>query len=620
LNANSETRRFRASSKKAFLIIVWGVSALYTFGFYDRGWVPHDEGAIAQSAERVLAGEIPHQDFDEIYTGGLTYLHAGAFKMLGVNLISLRIMLLVFFLAFVPALYSLAARVAAPIVAAAFTLVGVVWSVPNYFASVPSWYNLFFAIFGTLALSWYVETRQVRWIFTAGLFGGLSVLIKITGLYYIAAAVLFLTFREQVLNHRATEGQVDTSRLFLAIKSFAVFIFLAGLMTLLQWRLNPMEVFHFLIPQIAICVVLLWGEWRQGGRSFLIRLKSLCMLLLPFIVGAAIPVILFLVLYVLNDGLADLYRGVLVMPRRRFSSASMEFPPALSVIASLPYAIMVIFPSSHAVTKSDKFFGFVLVSLLFVTLYFSSVLLVYSIVWQSVRILGVVAVLAACKILVRSFSHTYLDDEQRQILFLLASVTGLISVVQFPFAAPIYFCYVAPLVGLTLLAVVTSQSGIAKSWHFVILLFYFLFAVVWTNTGYVAAAIGNTGYPAKELLDMPRGRLRVTIHDNRLYTQLVNVIQKHSKSNYIYATPDCPEIYFLSGMRNPTRNLFEFFSDTVIDSQSLRTLVEANKINVAVINHKPEFSRILDHGALSLLQEEFPHLVEIGHFTVRWKE
>ena len=620
LNASFETWRLRGSSKKAFLIIVWSVSALYVFGFYDRGWVPHDEGAIAQSAERVLAGEMPHRDFDEIYTGGLTYLHAVAFKTLGLNLISLRIVLLVFFLAFVPALYALAVRLAPPIVAAAVTLVGVVWSVPNYFASVPSWYNLFFATFGTLALSRYVETRQVRWLFAAGLLGGFSLLVKITGLYYIAAAVLFLTFREQILNNRATEDRHDTSRLFLSVKSIGVLLFLAGLMMLLQWRPNLMQIFHFLIPQVAICGVLLWGEWRGGNYPSFIRLKCLCALLLPFIIGAAIPVTLFVVLYVSSDSVADLYRGVFGMPHRRFDSASMDFPPALTAIASLPYAAMVLFPPSRSSTKSDKLFGFVLISLLFVTLYFSAVLLVYSIVWQSVRFLGVVAVLAGCQILARSFSHTYLEEEQRQILFLLTSMTGLISLVQFPFAGPVYFCYTAPFVCLTLLAVLAGQSGTAKFWHFVILLFYFLFAIAWTNTGYVAAGIGNTGYPAKELLDIPRGRLRVTVYENQLYTQLVNLIRKHSKSNYIYAAPDCPEIYFLSGMRNPTRNLFDFFSDTEKDAHSLRALLEEKKINVVVINHEPQFSRILDHKAFALLQEDFPHFVDIGHFTVRWKE
>src|SRR5215831_14141689 len=131
------------------LIIIWVLSAVYVFRFVDRGWIPHDEGTLAQSAERVLDGELPHRDFDEIYTGGLSFLYAGTFKFLGANLIYIRYVFFAFFLMFVPALYAIALRFASPWLAAAITLLGVVWSVPNYFAGLPSWYNLFFAVLGT---------------------------------------------------------------------------------------------------------------------------------------------------------------------------------------------------------------------------------------------------------------------------------------------------------------------------------------------------------------------------------------------------------------------------------------------------------------------------------------
>ena len=44
--------------------------------------------------------------------------------------------------------------------------------------------------------------------------------------------------------------------------------------------------------------------------------------------------------------------------------------------------------------------------------------------------------------------------KKRQQLFLLISVLALTSLIQFPFAAPVYFCYVTPLI---LLAVVATQ-------------------------------------------------------------------------------------------------------------------------------------------------------------------
>ena len=57
------------------------------------------EGTLAQSAERILAGELPHRDFVERYTGGLSYLNAFAFRVFGVQLLAMRYALFVAFIA-----------------------------------------------------------------------------------------------------------------------------------------------------------------------------------------------------------------------------------------------------------------------------------------------------------------------------------------------------------------------------------------------------------------------------------------------------------------------------------------------------------------------------------------
>src|SRR5215467_9836786 len=74
------------------------VCTVYMGSVLKRGWYPHDEGTLAQSAERVLYGEIPHKNFDEIYTGGLTFLNAAAFHFFGTNLVALRYVSFVVFL------------------------------------------------------------------------------------------------------------------------------------------------------------------------------------------------------------------------------------------------------------------------------------------------------------------------------------------------------------------------------------------------------------------------------------------------------------------------------------------------------------------------------------------
>src|SRR5262252_6416243 len=102
------------------LAVVWLLSLVYMAAYVKRGWVPHDEGTLGLSAERVLQGQLPHRDFDD-YTGGLTFLHALAFRVWGINSGSMRNVLLIFFVAWVPAVFYVASRFSAALSAGVVT-------------------------------------------------------------------------------------------------------------------------------------------------------------------------------------------------------------------------------------------------------------------------------------------------------------------------------------------------------------------------------------------------------------------------------------------------------------------------------------------------------------------
>src|SRR5262245_19834824 len=166
------SRTLMARHAAVLACIVWTLCGAYGARFVTRGWIPHDEGTIGQSAERVLDGQVPHRDFDEPYTGGLTYLHAAVMKAFGVNLLTPRLMLFAFFLAFLAAVYAIARRVSSPAGALAAMALVTVWSLPNYFASLPTWYTLFLATFGVLALMRFTESGGRGWLVAAGICGG----------------------------------------------------------------------------------------------------------------------------------------------------------------------------------------------------------------------------------------------------------------------------------------------------------------------------------------------------------------------------------------------------------------------------------------------------------------
>ena len=105
-----QPRARRSPHTRTVVLLLVAISAAYVGWHLFRGWIPHDDGALGQSAERLLNGELPHRDFDDIYTGGLSYLNAAAFELFGTSFASLRLPLYAAFLIWVPALYYIASR------------------------------------------------------------------------------------------------------------------------------------------------------------------------------------------------------------------------------------------------------------------------------------------------------------------------------------------------------------------------------------------------------------------------------------------------------------------------------------------------------------------------------
>src|SRR6266567_6022056 len=133
----------RPSRGQFWFAAVLMLSALYMAHELKRAWIPADDGVLAESAERVLHGALPHRDYHELYTGLLSYMNAAAFRRVGPNLASMRYVLFLFCVAWVPATYYVASRFVSAPVASAVTLLAVAWGPPNSGTPMPSWYNLF---------------------------------------------------------------------------------------------------------------------------------------------------------------------------------------------------------------------------------------------------------------------------------------------------------------------------------------------------------------------------------------------------------------------------------------------------------------------------------------------
>ena len=605
---------------RAALVMVVAVSAVYVGWHLMRGWMPFDDGALAQSAERSMRGELPHRDFDEIYTGGLTELNAVAFRLLGVTLRALRLVLFAAFLAWVPAVFYIASRFTRPIVAASVTLLAVVWSLPNYTAAMPSWYNLFLASWGVAALLRYLEDDRRHWLVAAGIAGGLSFLVKIVGLYYVAGVLLFLVFQAHATSRAASKAEPGGGYLYACGVTVALLLFVGSLMAVVRHQLRAAEVVHFVMPAALVAALLVRNEWRERAGPSLGRAAALGQLAAPVLAGVTVPVILFLIPYAKSGALGDLVNGVFVVPTQRFGVASEPVLPLRTMWTLAPLALLVAWTVRAASTPRTRQIT-ALASVLALILFSSGRSpAIYSAVWNSARNLIPALAIAGVLLLARERTDELDTPLRRPRIVLLLSVTALCSVVQFPYAVPNYFCYVAPLVILLALSLASYLPVRHRAVAALVMAFYAAFAVLRSN-GTPLQSMGRAYQPpySATRLSLERGGIAIPRVHAAAYEALVPMLRARARGGYTWASPDAPEIYFLSGLRNPTRSLFDFLASRPVAEDELLHTLDARAVTAIVLNRVPSFSPPLANHLVQRLEQRFPYSHDIGPFQLRWR-
>ena len=428
------------------LTLIWLLSAAYGWHYLDRGWWPNNAGAFSMSALRVHDGELPHRDFDEIYTGGTSYLHALAFRALGTTIAAPRRILFLVFLTWVPSFYFLAARFASPWMAGLFTLLAVTWSLPIYAEPIASWYNLFLATHGLAAIARYFDGHRRGWLFVAGVCGGLSVLAKIVGICFIAAALLSLVFhagRQRMAGGRPSPFGLLAAAGLAACTTIAAVIIARGVG---RWG-----VLHLALPIGAVAAVAIARELGSRRTRCLEGGSTVGALTWPFVLGVVVVVCPYVLPFALSGSLGDLGRGLFVDPQVRMS-VTASAPPPVSW-AALPVLLALAWP-----WRWPRVNGLALGALLAV----AAVLLLaegrgaasYPAVIGTIRILLPCAVIAGSFGFLRRPSVTN-PDPRASMRFAVLTVAAMCALVQFPVAQTIYIFFAAP---LGLLAVLASAD------------------------------------------------------------------------------------------------------------------------------------------------------------------
>ena len=497
------------------------IAGLYAGHYLRWGWFPHDDGTFAVTAEHVLHGELPHRDFDDIYTGGLTYVNAAAMRAFGENLVSLRYPVYAVFLVWVAVAFALARRFVSDWVAAVLVLLLIAMSYPNYSAAVPSWYNLFFATFGIWALFRFMESRRLAWVFVAGLWGGLSFLVKVPGLYFVAAALCFLLFWEQ------DEDTADSRRSRLSYIHAALgLVFVLLVWQTIGWRLKPQFLVPFVLSSAVVIAILLKREFQRRYVPDLRRLLRVLQLTFVLLAGVLLPIAIFLIPYFRSGALHSFIEGVFVLPFRRLSFAAHSPETLDNLVASGALTVLLVYAAKASNARIESKLR-VIVPVVMVLLVVGSGYWrpAYHILWS-----GLTLLIPLTTVVVFEWLNVFkLPSLQEQRIFLLTAFAAVGSLVRFPFATPIYLLYILPVIPLIWIALAASRPHCSRWVLGSIAVAYIAFFVLRVTPSFITN-IGIRYQPmAVTELRLPgAGGLKVAPEEAAVYEEIAQLVAEHS--------------------------------------------------------------------------------------------
>lgn len=590
-------------------LVEWGsiVAVItYTGLRIDRSWIPHDDGMLGQIADRVRRGELPHRDFQEVYTGLLGYMHAAALSLGGGDLLSLRVLLLVAFVVWLLVVRWIARRFLPLGAAGGITAVAGILAVAQWPTPLPSWYNLFLATGAAACMIRFGGGGRRGWVFAAGLLTGLSILIKIVGLYVLAALLLAIALNAGEAARRGApplvnerQGRHFGSAVLVGTASLGLVAFI---LALIRTQLSASTVALYLLPTVALGSVL---TLRSRYWPFGAFLSGMARSTAALALGTSIPIALFLVPYVQAGAVPELLHGVFVAPRARFDFAAQ--PPAplgtlvLGALSGLP--LLAAGSMGHRGRWAvGIFYGVLVVAVI----QLGSAGLLARGALQSLRAwVPLLVVWSAARVLFTADSRRSAQAEpgHPEALFTLAAVAALWSLVQFPFAAEFYVFYGAPLTVL-LMGALARRAGPA------------LVVVAVIVTSYAVVNSAHTLADATARMEGVHASLRVPPADARAYQDLVAAVDRAGIGPYIFATPDAPEVPFLTGRRNPTGVMYDFFDAEPDRVRRVVAALDRHEVGGVVLKPRGHFSGPVPPELEQALRRRYPVAEVVGPFVL----
>jgi hypothetical protein len=234
-------------------------------------------------------------------------------------------------------------------------------------------------------------------------------------------------------------------------------------------------------------------------------------------------------------------------------------------------------------------------------------------VWYSVATLTPLVVLLGAAVVLAAGKWGGQTKLQQQRVMVLISLAAMCGLVQYPFAAPIYLCYAVPLTLLAAVAIVATAKKQPGTYVLAAVAgFYLLFGVARLVPDYIYELTHKVGR-MDELHLKRAGGLRIEYAAN--FEDLIHLLQQHSPNGLMYAGNDCPELYFLAGLKNVTRD------DGGAPAEEVLKALQSDDLKLVVINEAPFFpSAKMSPEVRAEVMRKFPESQLVGIFHVFWRQ
>ena len=217
---------------------------------------------------------------------------------------------------------------------------------------------------------------------------------------------------------------------------------------------GPRSSSNFLLPVGAVCAAALWSGIRLAAPDARGRVLSLLRLVVPFLLGVSGPLALLLIPYAVTGSLGDLYAGILVTPQERLQTTYIGTAGPAAFVFALP--VITVFCVCRRRGRGARGLDRAASAAVVVLLALTVTLVGYQIMWYTTAALVPMGILLGVAWL--AVSRRVAHVEERPVLFLLLALAAFTSLVQFPFGAPVYLCFVAPLAVLSWVAMFRSTD------------------------------------------------------------------------------------------------------------------------------------------------------------------